>query len=452
MIRRTIVALAATATAAAMLATPVQAAERRDVGVTVSGRYAGPEIVGWGVDLKQRGRARYLADRPDVTRSIFRSPHIKYARVSFRADERGVDEDGNLRTGYLDSTLDVLRVARQVNPGLKVIGSRVTINDCPVKLDRRYPGANLTCFDYAPSLKGGDPHGTLSVYRYGRVAAQYVAYLRSQRLGPSIFELDNEPHNNEGNLTPRRFADVVRSLDRNLGDAPMPRLTPPSENNPDGDWLRAAPQSLTRQLTFATAHTNPDRRNRQKPGLVDLAQAGRARGLMPINTEFHWTETSNRYAETRNAFLSMFDNLDAGIRMISWWGYKARGTSTLKARMQEAMLSSTTGARWVHVTDVDGPSSAAGTFVTRAYRKGDMIRLWVVNDRRRPVSQSLAIRANADLQVGTVRQYFRWTSTRGRLSGFQQGTPARAGMRMTLAPVRSFPAKSVTLVYVKVRR
>lgn len=398
----------------------------------------GNAVTMWGFDLKQKCGplnncttvAQRLAYRPDVARQVFGSVRITHVRIAFRADAVGVT-DGHLDPKYLRHTLRAMRNIYAVNPRVVAYASRDTITDCG-------PG---NCADFAGSLK---IRGKVSTARYGRLAAEYLTYMASKGVRVAYLGLDNEPGSNEGNLTPTRMAQTVAAVDR-FYRPPMPRMVANDPANPEPHWWAKAGRTVTRRLAVAAIHSNPDRWAwRQAAGARATARYARAAGLARWNTEMHAPGRDRLpFNDAARTLRSLFDQVDMGYTGFFWWGFRPREFGTPQARLQHALVDSMWRAREVQVVDRDGDSTRAGSLVTRAYRQGKYVHLWIVNDTRRGIYQHPVF---ASGRTATTTRVERWTA-RGAGFRYSQGN---GRVSNGLARV-DMPARTITHVTVRIR-
>jgi len=395
--------LLATIVATLGLAAPAETATAERITVYPS-QVSGVRITDWGFDLKQAEVIRRVArNYHHFAERVFGSGEITAMRIPFRADRAGVKADGHLRSSWYAETMQAIANIRAVNPRIKIMVSRSTVGTA------RDP-------DFASSLKY---RGQVVPWKYGRVAAEYLTFLRRHGIIASMVGLDNEPRYNEANLTPARLRLVVKAMNAYYAWN-LPKIIGNCGSEPNPDWLASVPS--WQKIGYASTHTNPDRRDTQRPDLFRLVHVGRQRSIPTWNTEFHFPDHPTApYRAMKTMFLSLFDNTDAGVSAIMWWGYKPDGS--VKADVQRAIVESTFHTRHMLVKDGDGPAVTTGTLITRAFIRGGHKFLWVINDTTRAVSTT---------RRGTFQ---RWTRRPGGGIGYTAGSNPT-----------SYPAMSITLV------
>ncbi len=380
----------------------------------------------WGLDLKNRAQVRQFAENPAYARRVVADHRLNVVRIAIRADARAVDASGHLNEAYYAATIQAVRNVRLGNPQVRILASRRTITDCPEYRDTRCP-------DFTPSLK---VDGQVSTARYGRLVVEYLLFLRRSGLVVSYLSLDNEPPNNEGHLTPDRFAEVAGVVRRNY-PYPMPVLLGNDNVTADSRWLEAAPGSVQ----IATSHSNSRWYPNQSPSIRRFAAVAKRRGMRLWNTEMHWNDNtpSAVYVNAAKTLLTFFDHTDAGYSGFFWWGWQQDGD---KGLLWRAYVRSTIGARPIRVTDQDGTAAARGALVTRAYRSGNTVYLWMLNDTARTIwnqrifgSQSYRPTLNVWRQRGT------------RLVHTQQ-----VAQRMNNRPTFSFRPHTISMVSLAANR
>jgi len=323
----------------------------------------------WGLDLKNRAQVGQFAENPAYARRVVADHRLNVVRITIRADAKAVDGSGHLIEAYYADMIGAVRNVRLGNVKVRILASRRTITDCPGYHDTRCP-------DFAPSLK---VDGQVSTARYGRLVVEYLLFLRRSGLVVNYLSLDNEPPNNEGHLDPHRFAEVAGVVRRNY-PYPMPALAGNDNVYADSRWLQAAPDSVQ----IASSHSNSRWYPDQSPVMRRFAAVAKQRGMRLWNTEMHWNDNTPKavYVNAAKALLTFFDHTDAGYSGFFWWGWQQDGD---KGLLWRAYVRSTIGARPIMVTDQDGTAAARGALVTRAYRSGNTVFLWVLNDTARTV-------------------------------------------------------------------
>jgi hypothetical protein len=399
----------------------------------------GNAVATWGYDLKQKCGpwnvctpvAKRLAYSPRVAQQVFGSGRITMVRIPFRADAVGTTPDGHLDPAYLRHTVLAMRNIYAVNPRVTAYASRDTITDC---------GATR-CLDFAQSLK---VKGSVSTFRYGRLAAEYLEYMRGQGIRITHLGLENEPGSNEGNLTPTRLAQTIASVDRFYRPT-LPKMVANDPANPQPHWWAKAGRSVTRRLDVAAIHSNPDRWAwRQAEGARETARYARKAGLQRWNTEFHAPGRDRLpFNDAARTLRSLFDQVDMGYTGFFWWGFRPREFGTPQARLQHGLVDSLWRSRVLQVVDRDGDSTRAGSLITRAYRQGRFVHLWIVNDTRRGVYRHPVWMSG---RTATTARVERWTA-RGPGFRFTQGN---ARVSNGLARV-DMPPRTITHVTIKIR-
>ena len=375
------VVLVATAAPTASADAEAQQRPAKGIEVRLDGS-RGARFTDWGFDLKQGCRpcpasvARKLAHNPDYARAIFGSGKISVVRIALRTDEAAVDARGHLQPGWYADTVQAVANIRAANPAVKIYASRSTVTHCEVREDRG------RCMDFAPGLKAGGTHGRVLAWKYGRLLAEYLRYMNGHGVPVSVLGIENEPTNNEANLTPARFLATIRALDANYAPR-LPRLEANSPGNPDPGWFDSASHLLYRRLSILTIHSHPDRWDyRQRQPAAQTVRIARSRGLAAWNTELHWTGAPTPYAGASRAVSSVLNQVNAGVTGIVWWGYRPRGTGTATSQIQNALVDTLDDSRSVRTGDWDGDAARLGTLTSRAFVRGSSVYLWVVNDSR----------------------------------------------------------------------
>ena len=395
----------------------------------------GARFTDWGFDLKQGCRpcpasvARKLAHNPDYARAIFGSGKISVVRIPLRADEAAVDARGHLQPGWYADTVQAVANIRAANPAVKIFASRSTVTHCGVRGTR--------CLDFAPGLKSGGTHGAVSTWKYGRLLAEYLRYMNGHGVPVSVLGIENEPTNNEADLSPARFLATIRALDANYAPR-LPRLEANSPADPQPGWFANATPQLYRRLSVAAIHSHAGRWDyRQRRPATQTVQIARGRGLAAWNSEFHWTHAPTPYAGASRSVAAVLNQVNAGVTGIVWWGYRPRGTVTATSQIQNALVDTLDDSRSVRTGDWDGEAALLGTLTSRAFVRGSSVYLWVVNDSRTFWNRRITFAGRR----AATSSYERWVGRSGQLLH-------RAGSRRPVSgtATMSFPQRSITLV------
>ncbi|WP_299055619.1 hypothetical protein [uncultured Nocardioides sp.] len=433
-------------------------------------------IDGWGIDLKQkcrfnkpkcRSRAQAFAtNRKNIVERTFGGGRFSWIRVSFRADRRGLVDNPEQPNGrptidwsWYRPTIRAIQRIQAVDPSVRVWASRDTVTDCDPKpgnyramanpVDPRNP---TTCPDFHPWMKVGERHGGKVIpARYGAIAADYVDYMQTRGVKIDVLGLDNEPHNNEGQLNPPRFLAAAQAL-RAQVTTPMPQLMMNDANKPDLRWLENADAGVLRHLTYATSHSHPKRRLRERAVAGRFAALARKRGLTPYNTEMHWESTPWPFDGVAQSLRSVFDQLDAGYRGFSIWAHIPEGTDDSgprknKARITNSLFASTFKAQLLRTTDFDGANTNDKRVTTRAFRRGRVVSLWIVNDRANGYAAKTLDLRNSRGRPQSPRSvsYKRWFVSKKGGIGQVSGRLGRSRGQVKVG----VPAHSVTLVRIQ---
>lgn len=370
-------------------------AVRADGPIEVDIQKNGVHFTDWGFDIKQScfggGQpncappvAKKLAEEPAYVAEIFGSGRMNVLRIPIRADDKGVDASGNFAPAYYGVVVQAVKNVLAVNPAVRIFASRNTVSDCA--------NGDASCPDFASSLKeGGKESGKVQMGKYGKMLGQYLAWFDSQGVHVDILGPDNEPTNNEGQLTIGRIEDAMKSLEQQYGKQ-HPKLMLNDGSKPDVGFLTKVSQAgKWNMVGFAGTHYQSDERATRHEALDKFAEMARAHGKEVWDTEYHFTDNKagddkpgvkGEYADAALGVYGIFDQLDAGFSGIVWWGYKPSSEGTSKSQIQTALVESVGNSFPLPTSDGDGPKSQRQSLSTRAVRQGKDVVVWIVNDSK----------------------------------------------------------------------
>lgn len=456
---------------------PVNAAQGSQIKVHLGD--PGLHFKDWGFDIKQANNdgvpivARRLAQDPDYAREIFGNKKITVLRIPIRANWQGVRPDGLVRRDYYTDIINAANNALAVNKDLKIFASRSTIS----------VDGSVAPYDYANSLKLDEtnPESMVVMWKYARMLDDYLTFMRENlkdkdgnSIAVSVLGIENEPGNNEGNIAwnddgtanIKRFKDLIGFLD-GYHTEPLPDLVMADAANADYRFLEKAANAPYTDgdawsvMTYAGTHYRSDRRAGMRDDLKTHAAIARTdhpaarQARIAWDTEYHWIDhdqngtTPETYNDAVNGVLGSFDHTDLGYTGVVWWGFRpCRDTAGAhrceqgpKAGIQSALVDSMGNSWRLPTDDSDGTTTTRGQLITRSFRSGQDVYMWVVNDRNSAAwSQVIHI---PNVSQTSSPKFERWTrGENGNLSKMKSGQ----GMLSGGDGVLSFPARSITLV------
>jgi hypothetical protein len=384
----------------------------------------GVRFTDWGLDIKQscsQGAdpcvppvAKKLAADPAWAAEIFGSGRMNVLRIPIRADGKGVDGSGSFDPSYYGIIVQAAKNALAVNPNIRIFASRSTVSDCP--------NGDPSCMDFAESLKeGGKASGKVLMWKYGRLLGQYLTWFDAQGVHVDILGPDNEPTNNEGQLSITRIEDAMKSLDEHY-DKSRPKLMLNDGSKPDIEFLEKVDALGKWPLVgFAGTHYQSDERATRHDLLDEFAAFARHQGHKQVwDTEYHFTDNKpnddkpgvlGEFADAALGVYGIFDQLDAGLSGIVWWSYRPPSEGTSKSEIQTALVETIGGAFPLATSDGDGPASRRSSLNTRAVHQGKDVVLWVVNDSGYDYPQKpivLRKENGSRIQVKSAPTWERW--------------------------------------------
>ncbi len=427
--------------------------------VTVQIDAMGARFTDWGFDIKQvcgvksppdcvpRVASQLATDRA-FAEEIFGSGNMKVLRIPIRADDKGVDANGHFIPDYYGVFVQAALQALSVNKNVKIFASRSTVSDCSLGTPQ--------CKDFADSLKqGGKSDGPVQMGKYGEMLAEYLEYFDSKGVHVSILGVDNEPTNNEGNITVPRFEEILAAVNTNYTKR-MPEIVANDGAHPDTDFLTDLGQrGVWGKVTYASTHYQSDERPTRHAELKAFAAIAHDHKHPLWDTEYHYTDADKlgEYADSALGLYGLFDQFDLGFTGITWWAFHPRSEGTAKAQIQSAFVDSTAGAWPLDTNDGDGPESARGTLTSRAFRSGHDVYVWVVNDtdksfKNKPIQ--LARKGQGNVNVKKRPTFEQWIRTSTHGGGDMSHKTGTANISdKTGDALASYPDHSITVVHIE---
>ncbi|MCX7012346.1 MAG: hypothetical protein NTW86_07255 [Candidatus Sumerlaeota bacterium] len=375
-------------------------------------------ITDWGYDIKQPGKAETLT--PEFAQSLFVDDKMTCLRVPIWGDVKhpAHPADGEVVESGYQAVLNAMANARNARKDVVFFASK------RLEAKQSFP-------DWVKDANGVVPGP------YAHLLADYLKFMKDHGFAIDILGIDNEMEYNEGKITPEKhkaIIDELKSLAASRGFA-MPKIIGPDGYGPKADWLTTLTESgWGDRLDMAGTHYYPKWR---KPG--KLEPWVKAAGDRPKwHTELHWDKVvaPNDILDTaEKAFAAFFDCTDSGLSGYVWWSYVRTG---VKGELEQALTQSTAKTRPIDVDDVDGREIKYGTLITRAYREGDRIVVWAINNNAKKAYDSYGFRLANGAIDGDVA-YRQWTnseSTAGQATksgdnGFQLTLPAKTFTQIT---------------------
>lgn len=388
----------------------------------------GRTIERWGYDIKQGGKAESLT--PGRAQQLFVEDGFDLLRLPIWGDagHPAHPEAGVVVESYYTATLSAIANARAANPGTLLFASK--------KLDG---DESFPVWVKDADGDGFDDGNGIVPEKYAIMLADFLRYFESQGVSIHLLGIDNEERFNEGQITPQKHKETIDALRAIAADDPnlrVPQIIGTEDFDPQPDWVRELNENGwgDRADVFGTHYY----RHRPFSRLADMAaQAGDKEFW---NTEVHWDNLEPRdlMNEAEAALATFFDCTDLGMTGFSWWSYRR---NEFKGGMQRALVNSTHDARPVPANDFDGVSSPEGSFITRAYRRGDTLYLWAINNHpSTDVSHQLILPA-ARNPSGPVT-FTRWME----LATFDGVAARSVSGEVWLA----FPHRSITLLTIPI--
>ncbi|MCG8699414.1 MAG: hypothetical protein MI922_15265, partial [Bacteroidales bacterium] len=266
--------------------------------------------------------------------------------------------------------------------------------------------------------------------KYARMVADYLVYFESKGFVFDVLGIDNEDAYNEGQMTanPWRHKETIDHL-RVLAEERgfhLPLIIGPEDYGPKPHWMQEMVQKgWGDRVDIVGTHYYP--RWRPMAKLKDMLQYA---GDRPIwHSEVHWDnmDDTDVITEAELALATIFDCFDVGFTGMAWWAYTRSG---IKGDIEKTLVRSTVGHRPIEVVDFDGATAKTGKVITRAFRAGDHITLWLTNNTDRTYA-NMEITLPDERLAGRIDYVF-WTPE----STYRSSTipNANGGLTITIRP------------------
>ncbi|WP_127934132.1 hypothetical protein [Nonomuraea polychroma] len=289
--------------------------------------------------------------------------------------------------------------------------------------------------------------------RYATLLLDYLNWMTDHGIRPDVLGVDNESRFNEGRITPEKHAAIVRWLREKIathnGNTPdpakkirVPRFIAPESFQPQ-EWFldRLAQNGAWGTVDIVGVHYYNTLRRNYAGYLASwrrFAAKAREQGKPLWDSEFHWdrldglaSSPGEQYRISVSGMVGAADHFDQGFTGITWWAFATDGSYL--AQVQAELVRSTAGARpYASVDDGDGPAAASGTLTTRAFRQGNAIVVWIINDTAGQDRSKWIQLAGAP--AVSRPQFDRWQYVDGQLSR-AQGTGSVVSADAVAVPV-----------------
>jgi O-glycosyl hydrolase len=378
--------------------------------IVIKAAAGGRLITDFGYDVKQPGKAQAF-DANDA-KAIFKHDGFTCLRVPIWGD---VNQPAHPAPGvvvgrFYAPVIQAMEFARAAKPDVMFFASK------RLEGQKSWP-------DWTKDKDGVEPE------KYVTLLTDYLAFMHRKGFRIDLLGIDNEGEYNDGNLTAKKHKAIVTSVKEfcEKKEIPTPKFIGPETFGPKKEWF----EDLARingkgTLDFAGTHYYPKFRNPSK-----LAAWTKEAPKVPLwHTELHWDampEPKDLIDEGEHAIATLFDCTDNGFTGFVWWGYTRKG---VKGEVMSELSSTMVRSTPLEVDD-GNPNMKYGALFSRAFRKGDTIVLWVVNNTGKSVRRDVkATGANLSAKP-TLRC---WT-LQGDVTG---GADPDGGY--------TFPPRSVTVV------
>lgn len=358
------------------------------------GTARGPRFDGFGVDIKKSYLTKARPTRQEMLTALVNHPAIDYVRVPFTA--MTYTDDNKLDTSKYRGLIEQMRMFKERQPSLRFYLNRKNYTKCGPNGTRRSAGK---CDDFPSWMK---ENGQLVPARYGRYMAEVLMHFRSEGIPIAFFGPDNEPFNNEGNLTAARFNRAVAAM-RKKCECRLPVMVGNDSITNRYGFMKPA------NIRVASMHSNVRKFKWQQNHIIQITKDAKRARLPLWNTEFHWDHWSKSFMiRSFNSLPQMLWQACRGVRMVSFWA------------LHDATFKNTVMSTWVNSRCRRSYSKMRGVSVFA----NDRGYVWVLNPTR-----------NTYRNKRVDHNGFRYTRWR-------DASPHRGRGWKTLR----FPARSITLI------
>jgi O-glycosyl hydrolase len=385
----------------------------RPVEIVINAVATRPAVTDFGYDVKQPGKAKSFS--AEDAKNIFGTDGFTCLRIPIWGDVNhpAHPAPGKIVEDFYEPVLNAMKRARAVKPDVIFFASK--------RLEGKKSWPDWT----------KDANGVM-VDKYTAMLTDYLSYMHKKGFKMDLLGIDNEGEYNDGNITPEKHKAIVAAVKAfcTTNGIPMPKIIGPESYGPKPDWFAGLFRIGGRDsLDIAGTHYYPKWRNPKK-----FARWAKAAGGIPLwHTELHWDKLESPkdlLDEAEGAIATLFDCTDGGATGFVWWAYTRKG---VKGEIQSALSSSLVHAQPLPVDD-GNPMMTYGSLSTRAFKKGDAITLWVINNSENANKMEIKVNGASVSENAAFRQ---WTSTG---SSTDMSAPTATGVSIAI------PARTVTMI------
>lgn len=390
---------------------------RQAVEIVIQAATTRPIITDFGYDVKQPGKAK--AFTAEDAKDIFGTDGFTCLRIPIWGDvaHPAHPAAGKIVADFYEPVLNAMKLARAVKPDVLFFASK--------RLEGKESWPDWT----------KDANGVI-VGKYTAMLTDYLSFMHKKGFKIDVLGIDNEGEYNEGNVTPEKHKEIVAGVKEfcTTNNIPMPKIIGPETYGPKPKWFAQLFRIGGKDsLDIGGTHYYPKWRKAEK----FATWAKRAGGIPLWHTELHWDKLDaplDLLDEAERAIATLFDCTDHGATGFVWWAFHRTG---VKGEIQSAISSSLVRAAPITVND-GNPGMKYGSLFTRAFRKGNTITLWAVNNSANAINSEIKIHGAAVSGNASVQQ---WTITG---SSADTSAPTASGVLIAI------PARTVTEITIPI--
>lgn len=316
-------------------------------------------ITDWGYDCKWEWKGTLLT--PTYADTVYVEQKFTMLRVPIwgNISKPAHPAAGVVDANYYASTLTAMTNVKNARPDAVLFASK------KLEGQNSFPDWTKNSSNVIPS-------------EYAKMLADFLEFMESNGFYIDALGIDNETEFNEGNITPWRHKEIVDQL-KALAVTDgfnVPPIVGPENYNPNNanTWMDDFISSgYGDRLDIAGVHYYPSQRDVSKVRTF----AGYAADRPIWHSEVHWKSDSDEITNAELSLMTVFDCFDVGFTGMSWWGYPFSG---IRQEIAQSLSTSTVSARPISMDDIDGAEMSSGTLISRAFLRGNEVKIWVINN------------------------------------------------------------------------
>ncbi len=284
------------------------------------------------------------------------------------------------------------------------------------------------------------------VTEYVKLLTDYFLFMKSKGVTIDYLGIQNEEQYNEGNITAQKHKAIIDSL-RIISvreGFKMPLIVGYEGYGPNKEnWMKNMSNNgwMDRMDIYGT-HYYPHLRPIANLK-ADLLYAGE----MPFwSTEPHWDSKDDvdDWKEAEEAICAFWDQIEVGMSGFMWWNYQRDGD--IRGYLMKHVSVPLKDARMIDMDDIDGRSTTtAGKLQTRAFRKGNILTIYAVNNNASRSYNNYGFRIDKGTIDGNV-SYIQWLK-----NGSVTGSAGTATVENDETFRHTIPGESISIFTVQLK-